>query len=53
MECTTNTFEIYGKYNAKLGVLDAHGNVWSGDIAIFRIVGDHLNASSIWAEWRV
>lgn len=42
MECSTTTFEVYGQYNARLGVLDAKGNVWSGDIAIFRIVDDRV-----------
>ncbi len=42
MECTTTTLEVYGQNNARLGVLDAKGNVWFGEIIIFRIVGDHV-----------
>ncbi|EGH30063.1 hypothetical protein PSYJA_14242 [Pseudomonas syringae pv. japonica str. M301072] len=42
MECITTTFEVYGQNNARLGVLDVKGNVWSGDIAIFRIVDDRV-----------
>lgn len=51
MECTTTTFEIYGQYNVRLGVLDAKGNVWSGDIAMFKIVDDRIYSMHKQSPW--
>lgn len=42
MECTTTTNEVYGPYNAKLGLRCADGNIWSGRILIFRIIDDRV-----------